>query len=362
MKKLFNNRKIYLSYYFRLGIFAFLFFLSLAITYFFFTKTIHIENSKIISYKEDGVVDYRVYLKKNTFYETDYLNKDMYYVASLIDNVKIDMNYNFYISEKVNTNFSYKIVAVLSINDSEKKKTLFEKKYILKEVKVDKKQNVDIETINQNIEIDYDYYNSIANRFKSTYGVDADASLTVYLDIDKLVSNDSQTVSINNVESMSVRIPLSQKTIEIMINENNINSSNNIITQTKVSKGNILFGILTAMFFVAMVAALLSLLELLVIMIPRKNKYDKYISKLLKEYDRLIVESYTEPDFEGKQIIKIVKFLELLDVRDNLKKPIMYYNLINHHKSYFYIENENKVYLLILKTADFEVKNEKRKK
>ena len=50
----------------------------------------------------------------------------------------------------------------------------------------------------------------------------------------------------------------------------------------------------------------------------------------------------------------------MLDARDNLKKPILYYNIVKHEKCYFYLENENTVYLLILKAVDIETeKNNK---
>lgn len=362
MKKILGNvkkGKLYIGFEFRILIFAFLFLFCLSISYFFFTKTIKVENAKIVNYKENGTIDYKVYLKENTFYETEYLNKDMYYIASLIDYIEVDMDYNFFIDEKVNTNFSYEIIGILSINDSEGKKRLFEKEYVLKEIKNEKLENVNSEQTNQKIQIDYDYYNGIANRFKSTYGVDADANLTLYLNINKSITNDKETIDMNQNKSMSIEIPLTQKTLEIMIRENGIDSSNSIMTDTNVSSGNLIYGIITAIFFIGMVASLLGLLELLALIIPKKSKYDKYIYKILKEYDRLIVETPTEPKFGDKEMIKITKIEELLDVRDNLKKPIMFYNLTSHEKSYFYIENENKVYLLTLKSADFEVKNEK---
>ena len=78
----------------------------------------------------------------------------------------------------------------------------------------------------------------------------------------------------------------------------------------------------------------------------KKSKYDKYISKLLKEYDRLIAESSTLLSLEEKEIITITKFSELLDIHDNLQLPIMYYVVKEHEECYFYINHENIIYLL----------------
>ena len=43
----------------------------------------------------------------------------------------------------------------------------------------------------------------------------------------------------------------------------------------------------------------------LILLGPKYSAYDKYVNKLLKEYDRLIAESDTLPSFDGKNIIKV---------------------------------------------------------
>ena len=56
-----------------------------------FNRSFSITKSKVITYKEVSNVDYKVYLKDNNFYESSYLDKDMAYVASLVDNWGNDM-------------------------------------------------------------------------------------------------------------------------------------------------------------------------------------------------------------------------------------------------------------------------------
>lgn len=75
---------------------------------------------------------------------------------------------------------------------------------------------------------------------------------------------------------------------------------------------------------------------------------------MLNEYDRLIVETSTCPIISGDNVIVIDKFQELLDVRDNLKMPIMYYVVNKHQKCYFYILHENKIYLCVVKAVDLD--------
>ena len=44
--------------------------------------------------------------------------------------------------------------------------------------------------------------------------------------------------------------------------------------------------------------------------------------------------------------------MELLDVRDNLKMPIIYVNIVKHQKGLFYIKNDNDIYMITIKNID----------
>jgi len=357
-----NKKKIYIGYTSRVLICGISFIISLLLSMFFFIKTLYVEEEKVVKYQEIGTMDYKVYLKPNDFYESTYLEKNKYYIASLIDNINIDMNYQFIIDQPVNTNLSYQIVAKLRISGNQGASTLYEKEYILKDVKEIVNKNKTIHSIKENIVINYDYYNGVANRFKATYGVDATSDLILYMRINKSASNDESEVkvNINNSNEMSLTIPLSQKTLEIKINNNGINNTNSIVKESKVEYRNIVFAIIAIILFIASVALILKTLELIFVLFPKKSKYDKYINKVLNEYDRLIVETPSEPRLEDRDIIKISRFEELLDARDNLKRPIMYHNLVNHQKCYFYIEKDNTIYMLVIKATDLEDKNEKK--
>ena len=70
-------------------------------------QSINFNKEEYINYAETSVLDYKVYLKQNDFYQEKYLEKGMLYVASLIDHIDIDFLYNFNIDEKVNLDFKY---------------------------------------------------------------------------------------------------------------------------------------------------------------------------------------------------------------------------------------------------------------
>ena len=122
---------------------------------------------------------------------------------------------------------------------------------------------------------------------------------------------------------------------------------------------NIMSIVLLVILNILLLIALIKIIKLLMLLKPNRTKYDKCLKRILIEYDRLIIETHSEPDLEKKKIIKVKKFEELLDVRDNLKKPIIYYSIVKHHKAYFFVEHYTNCYLYILKSSDIEESNEK---
>lgn len=84
-----------------------------------------------------------------------------------------------------------------------------------------------------------------------------------------------------------------------------------------------------------------------------KSKYEIKLAQILKEYDRIIVQLKDgQYPLSDKRVIKVSNFLELLDARDTLEKPIVYVR-VNNIKSEFYVEDADKVYKYVMKESDF---------
>ena len=58
------------------------------------------------------------------------------------------------------------------------------------------------------------------------------------------------------------------------------------------------------------------------------------------------------PNEESYNVLLINSFNELVNVRDNIHSPIMFYNVKGHKISKFYILNDNKLYLYIVNSKD----------
>lgn len=347
-----TTKNIYFGYSKRLVLTILLFSIFLILTFLFVLKSFNYYEPEIINYKENSVLDYKVYLKENNFYGSEYLGKDMLYIASLIDKIVIDFNYLFDIDKVSSINFDYKIYAKLLITNSNSGKTYFEKEYDLLKNKEYKMINKDSYKLFEKVSIDYDYYNSLANNFKQSYGIDMESNLLVYLKINKKDMNND--FKLNDQSIMLITIPLSQKSIDIKMDYEEINNSSYLVSEKNIILDNILYVILASVCLIVSIINAIKTIRLLALLKTKKSNYDKFVKKILIEYDRLIVENSTGPNLDKNNVIKINKFEELLDVRDNLKLPIMYYNVIKHHKCYFYIKHNEDVYLMTVKSTDLD--------
>jgi len=319
---------------------------------------VNYNNSKTIYYEEKSNLDYKVYLKKNDFFNTNYLEKDKLYIASLIDKIKIYFNYNYNIYEKENIKFNYKIIGKLIIFDNTGNKVYYEKEYSLLNNKTVLMNNQKEKIINEEIDIDYSKYNEIASKFKSSYQIDTESKFIINMTINKR-NIDSNLEYINDTSIMSITIPLSKKSVEISLDYKDVNNSNYIIKNESYIKKNIPYIIMAIITIFLTIFMVIKIKRNIFKIIKKKTKYDKYVNKLLREYDRLIVETYNLISLENKEIILLKKFNEILDVHDNLQLPILYHVITKHKKCYFYIVHGDIAYLYIVSASNFGDKNEK---
>ena len=349
-----HKSRLYLGYGLRLIVFVVCFFAFFALSMSLMVSSITYQKEKYINYSEKGNLDYKVNLKKNNYYESSSLGKDMIYVASLIDSIDAYFNYDFTIDDKTDMKFSYSIVGKLRITDENDKDVYLEKEYVLLDNKEFNMNNDNHYNISEKLNIDYDKYNDIASGFKATYGVNSNSNFVVALKIVK-ESLDKDVKINNNVSTQIINIPLSVKAINIKLDYVDINSNSSIVSESDVLVGNDLYITLSIILLILSIFFLLKFIRLLEKSRIKKSSFDKYVNKILREYDRLIVESKTIIDFSNYEIIKVNKFEELLDVRDNLKLPINYYVIVPHQKAYFYIVSNN-IYLYVVKEVDLENK------
>lgn len=304
-----------------------------------------------IGSREMGNVDYKVYLKDNEFYQNKYLGKGMQYIASLINTVNIDFNYTNQYTNVVNYEYDYDITAKILVTDKyDNSKVLYEKE----EVVVKNKHNSGVDddfNINENIDIDYDKYNSYVTSFKDTYALDVDSNLIVTMNINYKGSYNSKDISTKQ-SKLNITIPLTKNTIDISMNTNKVDNNIDIAVDQKVISNKTVFAL-------GIILSGLSLLTIIILLVTKNNKNDIYykeINRILKNYDRLIITS-SQPSIDEtnyKNVIRVMTIEELIDVTEISNEPIIYYEVVPGEKSYFIVLKQDTLYKLTISKAYLE--------
>lgn len=344
----------HLRFKFRLLINIFLLAVSILLFIYSIVMSFSITKNEVITYTEKSDIDYKVYLKQNEFYETPYLKKGMVYIANLIDKIQINYNYNFVVSKNSEIDVTNKIVAKLIIASQSNSNIFYEKEYDLTPEAIDTMNNTNTYTLSKDIDIDYAYYNNLANKFKSNYAVNTTSYLEVYL---KVTENSKETNSyiLRNNSKTILTIPLSEQEINIGLNNQNINDEKQIVQESKFLVKDFRFIILAIISIILVVIETIKLVKKLIfISKKRTSNYDKFIKRILRGYDRIIVNVETVPNLNKYNIIKVANIQELIDVRDNVKEPINYYIVEEHQEAKFFVINNDDLYLYIVKSIDLD--------
>ena len=279
----------------------------------------------------------------------------MSYVSTLIKTVALTFDYDLSTSKDLDIKTEYEVDAKLVISNTDNTSKYYEQKYILKPKTSEGIAKINNEyKISQNVDIDYDYYNAIASNFKSQYGVETNSYLEVSFQVYHTNST-TEDVKVTSPSPVVLNIPLSQKSININMASSGINKqeTQNIESSIFTLKNIICLFIGVISLIVCLISSL-KVAKMLSLTKEKKNNYDKFIEKILREYDRLIVETSTLPKFNKYYVTKVNSFGELIDVRDNLRLPIMYYEVAKHQKCHLYITNNKNLYLLTIKAVDME--------
>lgn len=343
------------KYYLKVIILILLFAIFIGLSFLCFKKSIIIQKEQNVFYEEVGSPNYKIYLKDNNYYKQDYLDKDMSYIANLIDYISVDYNYKFISDTELNGEYSYKIVADLEIRNPKNNSLFYVERYNLSEEKLFPIKNEKEYVINETININYDYYNAIANNFEASYGVDTESNLTVSLElhrkIDGTLVNNSD---INSDDRINLIIPLSEKTINLKTEPLAIKNNSVKISLNRYKINDIKYLIFALLFLGFALTIFIYITKKIMSLKPQANSYDKILRKILRQYDRLIVNVNTMPNFEKSNTIEVDSFYELLDAKDSIHNAIFYYEVTPHQKCYFYINSDNKFIVYTLKNSNLK--------
>ena len=305
-----------------------------------------------IRYTGNNDIDYKVYLKKNKFFETPYLEKGKSYIASLIDKINATYTYNVAFSDEVSGTYTYYIKAKITA-DKDTGGNYWTKEYVLNEPLVKSLNNDKNIFIRETIDIDYNKFNDYLKEFKSTANVPIDARLEVSLVVESNLKNNNIEVPIKS--NLSLDLPLSEDSIEATIDTNNTKIDKTISKEIKSTNIKYYLSFISGVFLLILTIIFITETIYLSIKIKKSNKYEYQKENILKAYDSIIVSTNNLPSFKDIKQIEVEKFSELMDAYTEIRMPINHYENDEKTKSAFFIIKDDIAWIYILgKKSDDE--------
>lgn len=323
-----------------------LFALSLSVCIFSFINTFINPIKESLIGKEESSSSYFVKLKENNFYEEERLPEGMNYVSNLIDKIELTFDYLFSSNDLVDYDCEYTIDAITNVYGEDGESILFSKSEELFKSEKIHKDNIADYNFKKTIDIDYDHFNKLASKFKTSYYITSNSDLTIVLNVKSKSKNKKYDEDLVLDSKSLVKIPLTEKTIKISINSNNIDNVG------MVNKKNIkYYNIYVVLFIVSICLSLLFgflLIRNIINNYKKKTKYDITLNKILKENDSIIANVNENVDFFDYEVIGMSSFEELRDIHDNSGNPILYNEYLKGKEAYFYIVDDKILYRYIL--------------
>lgn len=315
------------------------------------------QNNKeeLYSYNYNSNLNYRVYLKNNSFFTSSYLGMNKQYITSLIDHIEVDAKYNLQASKELDYTYSYEVVATtkgLYQNSDGKDVEVWSKSYPIANLATQTGSGSTI-NISKTVSLDYNNYNEIMTDFRNQFGlsVDARVDLSVKINVKAGLKGESEK-GLQTDNKMSLEIPLLQQTISIK--PNYVNSGSDTIYKASTTKANINMPVL-----IVSALALLVLLYIFkrlaksLLVVTRKSEYVLSFNKILKEYADIIAETHNMPNLDNYDVINVKNFNDLVDVEEEVHSPILCFEVKENVECVFTIINNKVAYKFVLRESDF---------
>lgn len=353
-------------------IIIFIFFIISSLLFVGFVKE---KRGSLINYKENSNVDYKVFLKENSFFDVNALDEQNRYIASLIDYINTTFKYEISMeNETVNFDYSYRIEGEVEVKEKTSSKPLYNKKYELLSKKENSSNGESKVIINENININYNEYNDLIKSFVNIYGLDeTDSTLTLNMYVEVNGSCEKFEEDSNNSTVLSLVIPLTTKTVGIDIKNNLVESKDNVMlckNDSKLKEMTLL--VLSIASLITTIIIIIKLLKYIKSSRTARTVYDVELKKILGYYHsyiqkvenkiRLTRENYIELDgerlYKNCHVLRLENFTDLLEIRDSLNTPIIMSSYTDA-TSFIIIDALNKViyaYELRVKTTRKTIK------
>ena len=292
---------------------------------------------------ENAKVNYSVCLKENEYYKDNCLDEGREYITALTDYIRLDYNYTKVYQQPVTEEYEYFISSKVEVLfDNENARELYNDERQLTQNRKVRINDANVLNIVDSVDLPVATYDDYIKNYFNIYGVQGNAYLKIAL---YLVHDDDV------IETSSVKLPLKDQTYHIdkteIIDKNDTYQVGNMQMIHYVS---LVMIVITSLIIIFLLYRLIRLISKAT---DSTSTYEKKLKQILNTYDKVIVSlKDNNVIVNDKPVYTVESFLELLDVRDTVDKPILCYK-VNSVKTEFYVQDVDRIYKYTLKEADF---------
>jgi hypothetical protein len=212
-----------------------------------------------------------------------------------------------------------------------------------KEVEVDSSNFV----IKENIDVNFAEYNNEIKEFKKQFKMPIKADLQVKL----FIRSESKIPDVeeNMIEAsiMNVKMDLDEDVFRVEKDfkpTENKSLSEKVETSKDVNKVTVIIG------FALVTGAVVIILESIrkALKFGKKSVYEIALNRILKNYGDVVAEIVNPVEIDSLNIIDVKDFDQLLDIEEEIRMPILFYETIPGEQGEFIIVCDNVAYRYVI--------------
>ena len=307
--------------------------------------------ANIYEYNNKYSYNFDVNLAENNYVEKDNVAENNVYITNLMDNIDVNMNYEYKANQTSDIHYSYQIRGFLEATYSNTKdgkdQKVWQKSYVLVPNK-DENVSGDSFKIDEKFNVNFSEVIADLKGFQEELGLTVSAKYTIFLGLTSETTVLGKTVT--NTYSPDIVFDIGNKTTTISSTTEN-QERPQIVTKNVEEFDNMSEMKKNC----ATVTIIVSVVLILIILIKTtdknnaRNEYKLELNKIIKGCGEKLVESKQKIDIEGNSLVEVKEFGEVLKVSEELFKPILYWNNEKEEETWFCVLGDNTVYRFILK-------------
>lgn len=304
---------------------------------------------EIYSYKNSFNYDYTVKLISNKYIEETELGmNETAYITDLIDNINMNLNYNYTADTKSTIKYTYNIKGIIkgTYEKDGKSQNVWTKEYVLKEPTQASVINNKVE-IKENLQLNLAEQNQLVADFEKDIGISVNAVYNVVLEVQTDTEIEGEKVS--NTQKSIIAIDLGKKTTTIT-GENNTEETKYV---SKEIENNISTSPIGT--FVSVICLIISLLVYryvftkTTIINKTRNEFRLELNRILRLCQDKIVRVNSRLEVDTTNVVDVKDFGEIIKVSEELFKPILYWQSKSVSEAWFIVMSNGVTYRYILR-------------